>query len=119
MSNLGEPLSISRSSAQPDGKKEFRQFRQMRALAEEASPLQGEMAWLRGRAGLCLQRRPMGCSRQRGTPCQRLQARSRAGSRLWQNPSDVTTALDAAESAEKLVDTGSPIFWAVSHPILT
>ena len=61
-------MSISRSSAQPDGKKEFRQFRQMRALAEEASPVQGETAGLGGRARLCLQRRPVGCSRRRGTP---------------------------------------------------
>lgn len=46
----------------------------------------------------------MGCSRRRGTPCQGLQARSRAGSRLWQNLSDVTTAVDAAELIEKLLE---------------
>lgn len=38
-SNLGEPLSISRSSAQPDGMKESQTVQAaMRALAEEASP---------------------------------------------------------------------------------
>ena len=37
-------------------------------------------------------------------PCQGLQARSRAGSRLWQNLSDVTTAVDAAELIEKLLE---------------
>lgn len=45
-----------------------------------------------------------GVFHMKGHPCQGLQARSRAGSRLRQNLSDVATAVDAAELIEKLLE---------------
>ena len=85
----------------------------MRALAEEGNPLQGKMAWLGRRADFDCRGGRWGVPHEEAPPVRG------CGHAAGQNPSDVATAMDAAESAEKLVETGNPMFRAVSHLILT